>query len=134
MTATRTLSALPVPPAVTATPRASEKGEKPPHRVGDTCLPGPGEEAPPNPQAEERGSDPSAPCLFHLQFPLYWFSVPAVLKGWMDRVLCQGFAFDIPGFYDDGLLKVRPDEGRRPSGMEGASQQVTPSLHFLTKH
>lgn len=39
----------------------------------------------------------------------------------MDRVLCQGFAFDIPGFYDDGLLKVRPDEGRRPSGMEGAS-------------
>lgn len=42
------------------------------------------------------------------QFPLYWFSVPAVLKGWMDRVLCQGFAFDFPGSYDDGLLKVRP--------------------------
>lgn len=41
-----------------------------------------------------------------LQFPLYWFSVPAILKGWMDRVLCQGFAFDIPGFYDSGFLKV----------------------------
>lgn len=41
------------------------------------------------------------------QFPLYWFSVPAILKGWMDRVLCQGFAFDIPGFYDSGFLKVR---------------------------
>lgn len=40
------------------------------------------------------------------QFPLYWFSVPAILKGWMDRVLCQGFAFDIPGFYDSGFLKV----------------------------
>ncbi|KAK2506651.1 hypothetical protein MC885_020346, partial [Smutsia gigantea] len=39
------------------------------------------------------------------QFPLYWFSVPAILKGWMDRVLCQGFAFDIPGFYDSGFLK-----------------------------
>lgn len=24
----------------------------------------------------------------------------------MDRVLCQGFAFDIPGFYDSGFLKV----------------------------
>lgn len=24
----------------------------------------------------------------------------------MDRVLCQGFAFDLPGFYDSGFLKV----------------------------
>uniref|UniRef100_A0A4X1SQL2 N-ribosyldihydronicotinamide:quinone dehydrogenase 2 n=1 Tax=Sus scrofa TaxID=9823 RepID=A0A4X1SQL2_PIG len=43
--------------------------------------------------------------LVIFQFPLYWFSVPAILKGWMDRVLCQGFAFDFPGFYDDGFLK-----------------------------
>ncbi|XP_055451228.1 ribosyldihydronicotinamide dehydrogenase [quinone] isoform X7 [Psammomys obesus] len=43
--------------------------------------------------------------LVIFQFPLYWFSVPAILKGWMDRVLCQGFAFDIPGFYDSGFLK-----------------------------
>uniref|UniRef100_UPI001E1B43CE ribosyldihydronicotinamide dehydrogenase [quinone] isoform X2 n=1 Tax=Jaculus jaculus TaxID=51337 RepID=UPI001E1B43CE len=43
--------------------------------------------------------------LVIFQFPLYWFSVPAIMKGWMDRVLCQGFAFDIPGFYDSGFLK-----------------------------
>ncbi|XP_054447947.1 ribosyldihydronicotinamide dehydrogenase [quinone] [Pteronotus mesoamericanus] len=43
--------------------------------------------------------------LVIFQFPLYWFSVPAILKGWMDRVLCQGFAFDFPGFYDSGFLK-----------------------------
>ncbi|KAM7099397.1 ribosyldihydronicotinamide dehydrogenase [quinone] isoform 1-T1 [Molossus nigricans] len=43
--------------------------------------------------------------LVIFQFPLYWFSVPAILKGWMDRVLCQGFAFDIPGFYDSGFLQ-----------------------------
>ncbi|XP_047414559.1 ribosyldihydronicotinamide dehydrogenase [quinone] isoform X2 [Sciurus carolinensis] len=43
--------------------------------------------------------------LVIFQFPLYWFTVPAILKGWMDRVLCQGFAFDIPGFYDSGFLK-----------------------------
>ncbi|XP_050643232.1 ribosyldihydronicotinamide dehydrogenase [quinone] isoform X1 [Macaca thibetana thibetana] len=43
--------------------------------------------------------------LVIFQFPLYWFSVPAILKGWMDRVLCRGFAFDIPGFYDSGLLQ-----------------------------
>ncbi|XP_040840025.1 ribosyldihydronicotinamide dehydrogenase [quinone] [Ochotona curzoniae] len=43
--------------------------------------------------------------LVIFQFPLYWFSVPAILKGWMDRVLCQGFAFDFPEIYDSGLLK-----------------------------
>ncbi|XP_015421192.1 PREDICTED: ribosyldihydronicotinamide dehydrogenase [quinone] isoform X1 [Myotis davidii] len=43
--------------------------------------------------------------LVIFQFPLYWSSVPAILKGWMDRVLCQGFAFDLPGFYDSGFLK-----------------------------
>ncbi|XP_015363029.1 ribosyldihydronicotinamide dehydrogenase [quinone] isoform X2 [Marmota marmota marmota] len=43
--------------------------------------------------------------LVIFQFPLYCFSVPAILKGWMDRVLCQGFAFDITGFYDSGFFK-----------------------------
>ncbi|MGP4109479.1 NAD(P)H-dependent oxidoreductase [Streptomyces sp. 4N509B] len=28
-----------------------------------------------------------------LQFPLWWFSVPAILKGWFDRVLSRGFAY-----------------------------------------
>ncbi|NOU52174.1 hypothetical protein HG263_16720 [Pseudoalteromonas sp. JBTF-M23] len=23
-----------------------------------------------------------------LQFPLWWWSFPAILKGWIDRVLC----------------------------------------------
>lgn len=39
------------------------------------------------------------------QFPLYWFSVPALLKGWMDRVVCQGLPSASPGSYDDGFLK-----------------------------
>lgn len=43
--------------------------------------------------------------LVIFQFPLYWFSVPAILKGWMDRVLCQGFAFDFPKIYDSGSLQ-----------------------------
>lgn len=28
-----------------------------------------------------------------VQFPLWWYSVPAILKGWFDRVLVSGFAF-----------------------------------------
>jgi len=27
------------------------------------------------------------------QFPLWWYSVPAIMKGWIDRVLAYGFAY-----------------------------------------
>lgn len=39
-----------------------------------------------------------------LQFPLYWFSVPAILKGWIDRVFVPGFAFGGGAWYDRGGL------------------------------
>ena len=29
-----------------------------------------------------------------IQFPLWWYGMPAVLKGWFDRVFASGFAFD----------------------------------------
>ncbi|MGG5208622.1 NAD(P)H-dependent oxidoreductase [Chryseobacterium sp. MIQD13] len=32
------------------------------------------------------------------QFPLYWFSVPAILKGWVDKVFTMG------RFYDNGKI------------------------------
>lgn len=39
-----------------------------------------------------------------LQFPLWWFSTPAILKGWLDRVLVKGFAYDTGKVFNDGLL------------------------------
>ncbi len=39
-----------------------------------------------------------------LQFPLWWFSTPAMLKGWLDRVLVKGFAYDTGKVFDSGLL------------------------------
>jgi len=30
-----------------------------------------------------------------LQFPLWWFSMPAILKGWVDRVYAYGFAYGV---------------------------------------
>lgn len=37
-----------------------------------------------------------------LQFPLWWFGVPAVLKGWMDRVYASGRAYGGEvGIYDE---------------------------------
>ena len=38
--------------------------------------------------------------LFH--FPLWWFSMPAVLKGWVDRVLSRGFAYSAGRKYGRG--------------------------------
>ncbi|WP_394835718.1 NAD(P)H-dependent oxidoreductase [Pendulispora rubella] len=29
------------------------------------------------------------------QFPLWWFSMPAILKGWVDRVFAAGFAYNV---------------------------------------
>lgn len=30
-----------------------------------------------------------------LQFPLWWYGMPAILKGWFDRVFVKGFAYDV---------------------------------------
>lgn len=35
-----------------------------------------------------------------LIFPVYWWSMPALLKGWIDRVFISGWAFDVSA--DDG--------------------------------
>ncbi|MFC7764573.1 NAD(P)H-dependent oxidoreductase [Leucobacter soli] len=52
--------------------------------------------------------------LLVLQFPLWWFGVPAILKGWFDRVFTDGFAFGgtdpelgVPRRYGDGPLAGR---------------------------
>lgn len=45
--------------------------------------------------------------LLILNFPLFWFSVPAILKGWIDRVLISGLTYGGRRFYDRGGLKGR---------------------------
>jgi NAD(P)H dehydrogenase (quinone) len=41
------------------------------------------------------------------QFPIYFTAMPAVMKGWIDRVLAPGFGFNpiTKSAYDTGLLK-----------------------------
>ncbi|MDP2228013.1 MAG: NAD(P)H-dependent oxidoreductase [Moraxellaceae bacterium] len=43
--------------------------------------------------------------LVIFSFPLYWFSVPAILKGWIDRVLISGVCYGGLRFYDNGGMK-----------------------------
>jgi NAD(P)H dehydrogenase (quinone) len=45
--------------------------------------------------------------LLVLTFPLFWFSVPAILKGWIDRVLLSGPFYGGRRFYDRGGLAGR---------------------------
>lgn len=42
--------------------------------------------------------------LMILQFPIYWFALPAILKGWFDRVFVPGFAFGAGKWYERGGL------------------------------
>jgi NAD(P)H dehydrogenase (quinone) len=42
-----------------------------------------------------------------LQFPLWWFSVPAIMKGWIDRVFVNGVVYGSGRRFDSGGLKGR---------------------------
>lgn len=46
-----------------------------------------------------------------LAFPLWWFSMPAILKGWIDRVYSYGFAYGV-GEHSDVRWGDRYGEGR----------------------
>lgn len=45
--------------------------------------------------------------LLILQFPLWWFSVPAIMKGWFDRVFANGLMYGQLGRFNHGGLKGR---------------------------
>ncbi len=40
-------------------------------------------------------------------YPIWWYSYPAILKGWFDRVFTLGFAFD---FGEQGLVGLLTDK------------------------
>ena len=46
-----------------------------------------------------------------LQFPLWWFTMPAILKGWVDRVFAYGFAYGV-GEHSEKRWGDRYGEGR----------------------
>ncbi|MEW1957863.1 NAD(P)H-dependent oxidoreductase [Kineococcus sp. NPDC059986] len=84
--------------------------------------------------------------LLVLQFPLWWYGPPAVLKGWFDRVFTAGFALGdvdpstgLPLRYGDGgltgrraLLVVTAGEDARSIGPRGISGDLESLLFPLT--
>lgn len=74
-----------------------------------------------------------------LQFPLWWFGMPAILKGWIDRVYAYGFAYGYKGAgnrfrYGDGALKGKramlsvmcggPEQDYSPRGINAPLEQL----------
>lgn len=43
--------------------------------------------------------------LVIFQFPLWWFGMPAMLKGWVDRVFVMGRTYGGGRFYENGVYK-----------------------------
>src|SRR3569833_37509 len=62
----------------------------------------------PDVESEQRKLLAAAAVIFH--FPLWWFGMPAILKGWIDRVFAYGLAYGYRGEgnryrYGDGGLR-----------------------------
>ncbi|MGC0272206.1 NAD(P)H-dependent oxidoreductase [Pseudactinotalea sp. Z1739] len=81
-----------------------------------------------------------------IQFPLWWYGPPAILKGWFDRVLTAGFAhgdldpdLGVPRRYGDGglagrraLIVVTAGEDARSIGPRGISGDLDSLLFPIT--
>ena len=52
-----------------------------------------------------------------LVFPLYWYGMPALMKGWIDRVFSYGWAYDQMGDPSKSLLPARPCVLLVPAGV-----------------
>lgn len=78
------------------------------------------------------------------QFPLWWWSVPAILKGWIDRVFVNGLVYGAGRRLEHGGLKGRRamlafttgcyPEMAGPAGMLGALEASLWHLHSGTFH
>jgi NAD(P)H dehydrogenase (quinone) len=77
--------------------------------------------------------------LMILQYPMWWFSMPAILRGWADRVFTRGFAY-LPGRkYDTGMLRGKlamvsvttgtSADTYAPDGIDGALLDVLWPVH-----
>jgi len=55
------------------------------------------------------------------QFPLWWFGLPAILKGWVDRVFAMGSTYGGGRIYDNGVFRgKRALLSLTTGGQEGA--------------
>jgi NAD(P)H dehydrogenase (quinone) len=63
--------------------------------------------------------------LLVVHFPLWWGGMPAILKGWFDRVLAFGFAYADGKRYDTGYFRGR--RGILCVGTGGTTERFSPT-------
>lgn len=73
------------------------------------------------------------------QFPLWWFGLPAMLKGWVDRVFTIGRTYGNGRFYDSGVFRGKrallslttggSEEAFRKGGFNGDIAGILRPLH-----
>jgi NAD(P)H dehydrogenase (quinone) len=73
------------------------------------------------------------------QFPLWWFGLPAVFKGWVDRVLAMGRAYGGGRIYESGVFKGKrallslttggPEESYRKAAFNGDMAGILRPIH-----
>lgn len=78
--------------------------------------------------------------LLILQFPIWWHPIPAMLKGWMDRVFLSGGLYTSKMRYDRGYFRGRraicsattgaPASSFEPGGRGGEVNQILWSTHY----
>lgn len=73
--------------------------------------------------------------IFH--FPLWWFSLPAILKGWVDRVFAMGFAYGAGQRHETGVFRGKRamlafTTGGPPSSY--AADGANGDIHTLLRH
>jgi NAD(P)H dehydrogenase (quinone) len=86
----------------------------------------------PDLEAEMRKVEDCDLMIWH--FPLWWFSVPAILKGWFDRVFAMGRFYGNGRFYETGMMQGKkalltlttggPLEAYQPGGFNGDINSV----------
>jgi len=74
-----------------------------------------------------------------LQFPMWWYSTPAILKGWIDRVFAFGVTYDFGRTWDRGVMKGKramlslttsaPPSTFMPDGRNGDLERILWPLH-----
>ncbi|MBK7422471.1 MAG: NAD(P)H-dependent oxidoreductase [Propionivibrio sp.] len=73
------------------------------------------------------------------QFPLWWFGLPAVLKGWVDRVFAMGRVYGGGRIYETGVFRGKrallslttggPEEAYRKGAFNGDITAILRPIH-----
>lgn len=91
------------------------------------------------PELEAELAKLEAADLVVWQFPLWWFGLPAILKGWVDRVFAMGRTYGGGRIYETGIFRGRramlslttggPQAAYQPGGFNGDMEAILRPIH-----